>query len=175
MAALIIPFRRPEAQVPAQAEPQCSPPFIVDFDTSWKIVSFVGTKGQLMAWGVASEAHFPTGRKRLCYNGKSEPTVRRVPGKEGRYKVRHDVTSDDPMAWRRIQNAVSAIRGASDPLKNNASKVLEIMNALRSHLIWSPASKEGLFYEFDDAHKAYEAALAKMVLFEQAEFDRREV
>ena len=62
MAAEIIPFDRPRTKLP-DPDPSVPPPLVTARNESYTI--FVGSKVQLVAWGVANADEFPIWPKRL--------------------------------------------------------------------------------------------------------------
>jgi len=173
MAALIIPFKRPEPK----AEPeQGIPPPIVEIADGWWI--YFGRREQLIAYGVLAEDQFPIAPKRRAYHRGDDGTISVHALRKGLFKVRLDAHYhvDDPdgaeirrREIRRLTRIADRVwdRGHTERINTAQKKTSALFGALemwRRSMCAVPHEDE-LFDQMQEALDAFQTAAAELALY----------
>lgn len=159
MSAEIIPFKRPALKEP----PTVRPPIVLSFGDQYAThAAFIGSKEELIAWGIADEQQFPIPPKRMAHHAKASVIVNRIKG--GAFRVSLHATDDIRLAAR-IRQLVNDTLQAAPPSYRETTLVLRAIDEWRGARITQACDgyRAGLLEPLDRAIHAFQTAAVEMV------------
>ena len=176
MTAVVIPFHRRES-LSSKDSATPPPPVVLDSgqalgrnDDRWCIYRFMGTREQLIAWGVVTVEQFPVGRKRFARNGPGEPSVKRVTSRPGLYLVfqhcSYSIPGEETYAAR-LDTCVRRILSAHGVQQRNLLRVMNAIDRLRREMFNTVAYDQGLLMPLDEATASLQTVMSAVAAADQ--------